>query len=118
MIELLPVQDKSIQKEYCSRCSVEYDPDMLIYAALYNGTMIAMCQIELKNSFAKILNISCLAKNDRSQIIFLLLSAVVNFLELCSISRVEISSSKSYEKTIYLLGFRKKLSGVYEMNFN
>ena len=33
MLKVLPVRDKEKQKEYCALLSLEYDPDLMCFAA-------------------------------------------------------------------------------------
>ena len=57
MLQVLPVEDKELQREYCETVGVEYDADQMCYAAYDNGELRGISLFRIIDKYCVIFRI-------------------------------------------------------------
>ena len=127
MLKVLPIQSKSEQEELCLRCNVNFDPDLLAYAASVDGELVGICQFKVTAEGGML---QCLSKlcdrpdaedkkaRDASdfEALFVMGRGALNFIDLCGVHKAYYVGEVSDEALLRAVGFKKNESGVYEIN--
>jgi len=108
-----PIQDKTVQKEYCEICDTPYLPAAMAYYAEVDGALVGVCQFTLKNKSGYV---ECLAErpgSDDWEAMFIMGRATMSFIETCGIYDCYCRTDATDESTIRRLGFRQREDGEW-----
>ncbi len=119
MLIIRPVQDKNYQKELCEKCGVEFDPDLLAYAAFINdapdsknsGEFIGICQFKMGKE-AHIIDLAKAIGTDDTEAMFIMGRQTMNFIDLHGVHYAYFDADCD-EKFIMWLGFKKDENGKW-----
>ncbi len=115
MIKVLPIQSKQEQAEICSRCGVEYNADMLAYAASVDDRLAGVCQFKLTDKGGIITDIAATLDHRDEEALFVMGRGALNFIDLCGVHYATFTGDCD-EKLLLKIGFRKNGEGVYDVN--
>lgn len=113
MIEVLPIQSKSEQEEVCALCSVDYNENLLAYAAQMDDRFVGICQFKVTKQGGIIYDLASVNTAKNSEILFILGRATLNFIDLCGVHEAYINSPSFNEKLAKSIGFSKNSDGRY-----
>ena len=84
MITVTPIQQKSLQAEFCGLCGIPYEEDLLAYAA-YNDKkeFVGICQFGLDQTGGHIRHLEIPGTDDADDALFVMGRAALNFIDLC-----------------------------------
>ena len=116
MLEVLPIQDKSMQESICLRCDIDYDPDLLAYAAYVDGALVGMCQFIIKPDGGWLVDLANAKGVSDSQALFVVGRATLNFIDLCGVHNAKCDSKKIEDSLVRAIGFSKNADGIYEID--
>ena len=118
MLKVLPVQSKISQEEYCLRCGVKYDPDLLSYSATVDDELCGISQFKLTDKGGMVYDIAPVTDTFDFESLFVLGRGTLNFIDLCGVHYAyylgEIKDEQT-ERLIKAIGFSKTESGSYEV---
>ena len=119
MLKVLPVQSKISQEEYCLRCGVKYDPDLLAYSATVDDELRGISQFKLTDKGGMVYDIAPTSDTFDFEALFVLGRGTLNFIDLCGVHYAhylgEIKNEQT-ERLIKAIGFSKTERGTYEVN--
>ncbi len=116
MLEVLPIQDKEEQELMCRRCEVPFQPELLAYKALSEGTLKGVCQFTMDQNGGRILHFAHVPGQYEFEPLFVMGRAALNFIDLCGIHRAFFDAEYSDETLIRAIGFSKNSAGRYEVD--
>lgn len=116
MLEILPVQDKTIQESLCLRCSAKFDPELMAYAAYVDGSAVGLCQFSMKYNKGTIVSLSNISGFNDTHSLFLTCRAVLNFMDLGGVQTITYKSDNINNDLPCSIGFSKNSDGIYEIN--
>lgn len=86
MLEVKPIQSKTEQEAICARCGVEYDADLLAYAAVVDNELHGVCQFVLTPEGGSLRSLGTVSSRDPDfTAMFVLGRAALNFIDLCGV---------------------------------
>ena len=85
MFEVIPIQDKQTQQEYCRACAVEYLPEDFCYSVWDEGKFSGVCQFNIYADHGEIHSLISLPDADAFQAMFTAGRAALNFIDLCDV---------------------------------
>ena len=115
MLEVLPVQDKTIHESLCIRCGIKYDVDLMAYAAYEDGFPVGICQFAVRSDCGYLVDLANISDRSSSETLLILGRAAMNFIDLCDVPLVQCESKKIDEALLYLIGFAKMPNGIFMM---
>ncbi len=113
MLEIKPIQSKSIQKALCEKCSISYIEDAFAYSAYDGDCFLGMSQFTIESGYALIKNLASADGVEDFEAMFILGRAVLNFIDLCSVSTAKIEKDASKERLARAIGFKRSEDGEY-----
>ena len=116
MLEILPIEDKTLQETLCLRCEIDFDPDLLAYAAYINGKPAGICQFHVDSKIGILHDIASVHDIKNDQILLALGIATLNFIDVCGAHTVKCDSKSISSSLLIALGFSQKSDGIYENN--
>ena len=116
MLEVLPIQDKTVQESLCLRCSAKFDPQLMAYAAYVDGAAVGLCQFSMKLGEGTIFSLSNVSGYNDAHALFIIGRAVLNFMDICGVQTVIYKSDNIDDDLPCSIGFSKNSDGVYEIN--
>jgi hypothetical protein len=108
-----PIQDKTIQKEYCEICGTPYIPAAMAFYAEVDGKLVGVSQFTFKNKQAFLECLAERADSDDWEAMFIMGRATMSFIETCGIYDCFCRANASDEGTIKRLGFRPNEDGAW-----
>ena len=109
MLEIKPVQEKNEQERACLICGIEYNADMLSYAAYENGDVKAASQFKIEKDYGIITDVRTAKGLDDREAYVLTGKAILNFLDLCGIKKAYFKPfEKQDEEYALSIGFKKE----------
>lgn len=117
MLEVLPIGSVDKQQAFCEKNNIEFFPDSMAYAAFYDGKAIGICQFEVLSGVGVIRSISNLDEKLDVSPTFLMLRAVLNFLDSFGTRKVEINLPNIDDTLLISAGFEKNNDGIYSLFF-
>ena len=108
MLVIKPIESKDEQKEICECCGIEYIPTHFAYKAHNDGVLLGCAQFDIISDKAVIDALRQVVNApDDFEGMFILSRAVLNFLDLCSVTQAEYSPSDEKElRLARALGFK------------
>ena len=116
MLEVLPIQDKMLQESTCLHCGIDYDPDLMAYAAYVDGKLVGMCQFTMNADGGKIVDLANVKDSNDSQALFVMGRATLNFIDLCGVHTAKCENKNIDEALLRTIGFSKNSDGIYEID--
>ncbi len=116
MIKVLPIQSKLKQEEICIKCAVEYDPDLLAYAAYVDDRLAGVCQFKLSDKGGIIKDIAHVSDFEDKEALFVMGRGTLNFIDLCGVHRATYCGANTDESLLTRIGFKKNDKGIFEID--
>ena len=114
MLEVLPTRDKTLQESLCLRCGIDFNSELMAYAAYIDGKPYGICQFSVNAELGKLTDIAQIRGSRDNDLLFALGLAAINFMDACG-AQVVICDSRSIDNSLLLsLGFSQKSDGIYE----
>jgi hypothetical protein len=115
MIKVLPIQSKLKQEEICVKCAVEYDPDLLAYAAYVDDRLAGVCQFKLSDKGGIIKDIAPTTDFLDKEALFVMGRGALNFIDLCGVHRATYTGNVWDEPLLLRIGFGKTDNGTLQI---
>ena len=116
MLKVLPIQTKNEQKEICERCGVEFNADLLAYAASVDDTLAGVCQFKLMDKGGVIYDIAPTLDHYNREALFVMGRGALNFIDLCGVHYATYVGEVTDEPLLLQIGFKKDGDGVFSVN--
>ena len=119
MLKVYAIQDKAQQCALCERCCVEYDVELLAYAAEVDGELVGICQFKIGPDGGSLRHLAPVAGIPvDKQALFVLGRGTLNFIDLCGVhfARFDGDTALAGEQLIHAIGFRKNSDGIWCMD--
>lgn len=116
MLKVLPIQSKLKQEEICVKCGVNYDPDLLAYAAYTDDTLAGVCQFKLTDKGGVIYDIAPVSDFTSREALFVMGRGALNFIDLCGVHSATYVGEVTDEPLLLQIGFKKDEDGVFAIN--
>ena len=116
MLQVLPVQEKEKQKEFCEQLAIEYDPDEMCYAAHDGDEFRGISLFRIIDKYCVIYKVKLAAGADDHLALYLLAKAPLNFCDMCGIKKAVFKDAEN-EKLAKELEFIKK-DGVFTLDLD
>lgn len=114
MLKVLPIQSKLTQEEVCLKCGVEYNPDLLAYAAYNDDALAGVCQFKLTDKGGFIYDIAPVtAEPANEEALFVMGRSTLNFIDLCGVHNASYIGTAADDALLSKIGFKKDGDGVY-----
>jgi len=116
MLKVLPVQSKDEQRELCSRCGVEYNADLLAYAAYSDGKFAGISQFKLTDKGGLVYDIAPCTDFYDFESLFVMGRGTLNFIDLAGVHYAIYAGEVKDETLLKAIGFKKTETGSFEIN--
>ena len=116
MLEVIPIQDKPTQKDFCQKCGVEYLPEDFCYSVWDEGKFSGVCQFNIYADHGEVHTLISLPEADAFQAMFTAGRAALNFIDLCDVHLATFTGEVQDEVLVKAIGFRKNAQNVWEMD--
>ncbi len=131
MLRIHAIQTKEVQKEICEKCSVEFIPDALAYAAYDTpeipddptssdtlpGELLGVAQFSFKKGGAHLYDLRSPEGVDDFEALFIMGRSLLNFVDLCGTHDAYLPYPERLStRLITAIGFKKQEDGTYYMN--
>lgn len=131
MLRIHAIQTKEIQKELCEKCSVEFIPDALAYAAFETdeipddpttsdtipGKLLGIAQFSFKKDGVYVYDLRSPEGVDDFEALFIMGRSMLNFVDLCGTHDAYLPyPEKISPRLISAVGFKKQDDGTYYMD--
>ena len=116
MLEVLPIQDKSVQETICLRCGVEYKPELMAYSAHVDGELVGVCQFTMTDKGGELIDLANADSVKDTQALFVIGRATLNFIDLCGVHYAFCKSKSIDEVLLRAIGFSKNSDGIYAVD--
>ena len=116
MLKVLPVQSKIQQEEICEKCGVEYNADLLAYAAYVDDRLCGVCQFKLTDKGGLIYDLAPTTDFYSREALFVMGRGALNFIDLSGVHNAFFLGKSEDEELIRLVGFKKDVDGMYSIN--
>ena len=115
MIKVLPIQTKEEQQRVCALCGVEFNADMLAYAASVDDRLAGVCQFKLTDKGGIVTDIAATLDHCDNEALFVMGRGALNFIDLCGV-HFAVFTGKCDELLLRKIGFRQGDDGVWSVN--
>ena len=113
MLKVIPLQEKTKQKEYCDELLIKYDPDEMCYAAFDGEDFRGIALFKIKGDRCVITRIKLPSGVDDHLAEYLLGKAPLNFADLCGIKKAAyLDENKSLARELEFV----EADGEYILN--
>lgn len=116
MLKVLPIQSKLTQEEICLKCGVEYNADLLAYAAYTEDKLAGVCQFKLTDKGGVIYDLAPCTDLYSRDALFVMGRGTLNFIDLCGVHFATYAGEVTDESLLLQIGFKKNDEGVFEIN--
>ena len=125
MLKVLPVQSKQEQEALCQKCNITYCPELLMYAASYEGELVGVCQFKTSDKGGLIYDIAKVADRVRAdgthsatdfEALFVMGRGALNFIDLCGVHNAIYAGASPDDSLLRAIGFKQNTDGVYEID--
>lgn len=116
MLKVLPIQSKLKQEEICVKCGVEYNPDLLAYAAYVDDALAGVCQFKLTDKGGIIYDISPVTGSENREALFVMGRGTLNFIDLCGVHSATYVGKTVDEPLLLQIGFKRNDDGIFGIN--
>lgn len=115
MLEVKPIQSKAEQEDICIRCGVEYDVDLLAYAAVVDDELHGVCQFVLTPEGGSLRSLGTVSSREPDfTAMFVLGRAALNFIDLCGVHYATFDApiaDEAEERLVRAIGFSREEDG-------
>ena len=108
MITVKPIQSKSDQEFFCSKCNIHYDEDLMAYGAYVDGEFVGICQFAIKGDRGFIKNIAPVSGTNDFEAMFIMGRGTMNFIDLCENHTCYADDNSASERLLLAIGFKRK----------
>ena len=116
MLKVLPIQSKLKQEEICVKCGVEYNADLLAYAAYVDDKLCGVCQFKLTDKGGIIYDLAPTTDFYNKEALFVMGRGTLNFIDLSGVHNASFVGDVTDEELLSLIGFKKDDSGAFAIN--
>ena len=116
MLKVLPIQTKEEQKALCEACSVEFNADLLAYAAYTDGKFAGISQFKLTDKGGLIYDIAPCKELEDFEALFVMGRGTLNFIDLAGVHYAIYMGEVRDEALLKAIGFSKTESGRFEID--
>lgn len=116
MFEVIPIQDKPTQEQFCCLCNTEYLAEDFCYSVWDEGKFSGVCQFNIYADHGELHTLISLPDADAFQAMFTAGRAALNFIDRCDVHLAHFTGEVQDEVLIKAIGFKKNESGVWEMD--
>lgn len=116
MLKVLPIQSKKAQEDTCARCGVEYDADLLAYAAYVDDRLCGVCQFKLTDKGGEIYDLAPTTDYVSRDALFVMGRGTLNFIDLSGVHNATFLGKTEDEELLRLIGFKKDEDGAWRIN--
>ena len=127
MLKVLPIQSKAQQEELCVRCNVQYNPDLLAYAATVEDELVGICQFKLTDKGGVIYDLARVCDRPEPEdkqarqasdfeAMFVMGRGTLNFIDLGGVHYATYAGQTSDESLLRAIGFSKGDDGAWSIN--
>lgn len=116
MLKVLPIESKDEQAEICARCSTEYKPDALAYAATVDGVLAGVSQFKVTSDGGIVYDISPADDFDNFEAMFVMGRGTLNFIDLCGVHNATYVGEVKDAPLLRAIGFREDENGKWTIN--
>ena len=116
MLKVLPIQSKLKQEEICVKCGVEYNADLLAYAAYVDDKLCGVCQFKLTDKGGIIYDLAPTTDFCDREALFVMGRGTLNFIELSGVHNASFAGDAADEELLRLIGFKKDEQGNFVIN--
>lgn len=114
MLEILPIEDKILQESLCLRFGVNFNTELMAYAAYIDGKPAGICQFTVNSNIGILTDLAVSGDTQNEQVLFALGIAALNFMDICDAHTVKCQSENIDGSILLSLGFTQKSDGMYE----
>ncbi len=119
MLKVLPIQSKLKQEEVCLKCGIEYNPDLLAYAAYNDDVLAGVCQFKLTDKGGIIYDIAPVtAEPANEEALFVMGRGTLNFIDLCGVHNASYVGTGADDALLLKIGFKKDGDGAYSIDLD
>ena len=115
MIKVLPIQTKEEQQRICALCGVEFNADMLAYAASVDDRLAGVCQFKLTDKGGIVTDIAPTLDHCDNEALFVMGRGALNFIDLCGV-HFAVFTGKCDEPLLRKIGFKQDGEGAWSVN--
>ena len=121
MIKVLPIQTKEEQKLLCEKSNINFNADLLMYAASVDGELVGVCQFKLTDKGGLIYDIATLTdhvgdpKSD-FEALFVMGRGALNFIDLCGVHNAFYVGEGADGLLLRAIGFKPNDDGKYAID--
>ena len=122
MLKILPIQSKLRQEEICLKCKIEYNPDLLAYAATVDEELVGICQFKLTDKGGVLYDLAKVPDRVENkecsdfEAMFVMGRGTLNFIDLCGVHYATFEGKDPEDGLLRAIGFSKNEDGIYEIN--
>ncbi len=116
MLKVLPIQSKLKQEEICVKCGVEYNADLLAYAAYVDDKLCGVCQFKLTDKGGIIYDLAPTTDFYNKEALFVMGRGTLNFIDLSGVHNASFVGDVKDEELLRLIGFKKDDNGAFTIN--
>ena len=124
MLTVKPIQSKSDQEFFCSKCNIPYDEDLMAYGAYVDGEFVGICQFAIKGDRGFIKNIAPVSGTNDFEAMFIMGRGTMNFIDLCGAHKAIAIKDAGNESLLKAIGFKQNendeffcdMTGFFEGN--
>lgn len=116
MLKVLPIQSKLKQEEICIKCGVEYNADLLAYAAYVDDRLCGVCQFKLTDKGGLIYDLAPTTDFLSRDALFVMGRGTLNFIDLSGVHNATYLGKNEDEDLLRLIGFKKDDDGVFRID--
>ena len=106
MLTIKPIQSKSDQEFFCSKCNIPYDEDLMAYGPYGDGEYVGICQFAIKGDRGFIKNIAPVVGTDDFEAMFIMGRGTMNFIDLCDVHLAECARDAGDARLLTAIGFK------------
>ena len=111
MLKVLPVESKDEQAEICKKCSVNYNPDALAYAATVDGRLAGISQFKVSAEGGLVYDLSPADDFDNFEAMFVMGRGTLNFIDLCGVHKAYFVGEVKDAALLRAVGFKETEDG-------
>lgn len=116
MLKVLPIQSKLKQEEICVKCGVEYNADLLAYAAYVDDRLCGVCQFKLTDKGGLIYDLAPTTDFCNRDALFVMGRGTLNFIDLSGVHNATYLGNTDDEELLRLIGFKKDDDGAFRID--
>ena len=97
-------------------CGVNYNADLLAYAAYDDDKLMGVCQFRITANGGEIYDLAHAKDTQSFEALFIMGRGTLNFIDLCGVHYARFCSDVSNEALLSAIGFKKQSDGSFDIN--